>query len=285
MTDTAEQLENYDLQEEVKEEGQEEVTEEVKEELKEKEEAQEEKKREFVPINEHENLKAALNEERNRRKEIRRQQESQQAMIQKMEERFAQLQERFGPKEEVPPFDDNPAEHLRYQQSKLQEQINEQKTEAEKRKEYEKYQSHIAGLQTRVASHETAFSKQNADYYDAVDYLRERRDKDYQAMGITDPAERAQLVQNDALFIAQNALQREQDPASVFYTLARNYGFSSKPSSAEEKIENARKGQQASKTLGSQAGKKGGLSLQTVATMSDEEFDNLSEDDWERLWQ
>ena len=156
--------------------------------------------------------------------------------------------------------------------------------DSEKRKEFENYQNYVTGLQTKMTSHETAFANQNKDYYDAVDYLRNKRDQDYQAMGITDPAERAQLVQNDALFIAQNALQREQDPASVFYTLARNYGFSSKPSSDEEKIKNAQKGQQASKTLGSRSGKKTGLTLQTVANMSDEEFDNLSEDEWRNIW-
>lgn len=259
----------------------------VENEVTEQDDGKEEADRTSVPIKEHENIKAALNEERAKRKQFaqemaRMEQRFQQTVQQAVEQRFRQASEQAN----VPTYEENPAEHLRYKQMQIEQQLAEQKMTEQQRQEYQAYQQHLSNLQSTMTAQEAAFARENQDYYQAVDHLRAMRDRDYQAMGVLDPVERAQLVQNDALFVVQNALHREQDPAAVIYNMARNYGFKggSQHEQDAEKLKTVQRGQATARSLGSRGSRKGQVSLREVANMTDEEFDNLSDDDWERIW-
>ena len=70
------------------------------------------------------------------------------------------------------------------------------------------------------------------------------------------------------------------------YELAKNYGYASKPSKGQEagkKLETIERGQEASKSLGSGSrADPGKLTLDALARMDDEDFNNLVTD--EKKW-
>jgi len=84
--------------------------------------------------------------------------------------------------------------------------------------------------------------------------------------------------------IAGNAMRRGDSPASVIYKLAQEWGFkngngatqqqAASTAQAAEKIMNAQKGQEASKTLGQVAGSTPnvGMSLEALADLDGDAF-------------
>ena len=99
---------------------QEETTE---EEVTEDQAVEEPKKESLVPL-------AALHEERARRKELQAAQAESNARIQKMEERFQQILEKQNP---APSYDDDPIEHLKANQERLEQQDDRQQDQQAQR--------------------------------------------------------------------------------------------------------------------------------------------------------
>jgi len=146
-----------------------------------------------------------------------------------------------------------------------------------------------------------AFAVKAPDFGAAYQHLLSVRNQELEALGVTDPSQRQQIMSQEERSIAAQAFQARRSPAETIYTLAKLRGFTGKQahasngqaqaraqSDAAKQLEAAQKGREANATLsGTGASGGGGLTVEQLAAMSDDEFERvyskLSESDRRRL--
>lgn len=152
-----------------------------------------------------------------------------------------------------------------------------------------------------------AFSQETPDFLDAYQHLLKARDAELQALGKVNPQERATIMAREELSIVQQCFAQQRSPAQVMYELARGRGYvfndqqqadeaaaaevaaaekaaaeqaaagasqqeQQKPS-AVARIEAIKKGQGASKSLGTASGGNSApLTAEALADMPEAEF-------------
>lgn len=126
------------------------------------------------------------------------------------------------------------------------------------------------------------FANEHKDFGDAYQFAITARDKELEALGYTDPAQRAALINQEEQWIVTEALKAKQSPAERIYRFAQVKGFKAPAPKVEEKkpagngaekIDQINKGLEASKTLSGVGGGEGGeLTAKMLAEMSDDEF-------------
>lgn len=235
---------------------------------------------------------ATLMEERAERKRLSDELASRSQRIEKMEQRFVQMMERFGAPQQTPqqqPLDveNAPIEVLKSVQQRLDEREKREKEQAER---YQTQQS----INAQISARENAFRQATPDYNDALEHLMGVSEHMYRSMGVQDPAMLSQMVQHDMMNIAVGALKFGGDPAKAAYEIAKRTGFTGKvvekdnqPRGAngqfqkpEEKIEQMEKVQKAGKSLSSGNGEQPPpLTLEALAEMDDDDFDK----NWDKV--
>jgi hypothetical protein len=247
----------------------------------------------------------ALQRERDKRREIQAKLDAQQAMIQRIEGRFQQfqLQQQQQPQQQPqrpPTVDEDPIAVLRQVAEDRQQTIQE-KQQAKARQEFE---GHIAGF-------EAQFRPQAPDYDDAAIFLAQRRDQDLIDAGHLDPKVRKEIMYHDMAVLAVNAVQRGVNPAQVAYNMAKRWGYQPQGQqaqgqqaqqaqqdapprapngqfqAAEQKLEMAERGQQASRSLSAGGGRAPpGLTVEALDAMSDDDFWQVAHDEkkWRKVW-
>lgn len=233
----------------------------------------------------------ALHEERIKRKELAARLEAKEKADAEyrasIEAKLARLTNPPPPKPDV---EKEPVRALQHDIGETRELI---KPLAERLNTFEQGQRRMAAeadIANRTVASEVEFLKKNTDYHDAVAHLQKVADLNLQAMGIDDPVQRANLIKQQSLGLAHQALQAGKSPAEVAYQLAKNYGYQGKkpePAAEEKKLETIAKGQQESKSLGGGGATKtgGAITLEQLERMSDEEIDELIANDkeWNKL--
>ena len=147
----------------------------------------------------------------------------------------------------------------------------------------------ITQLQNVAMSAEREFAAQTPDYNDAAQYLQGFRSKQLERLGYT-PQERGAMMAQEALSLAARAFQRNENPASIIYEMAKISGYSQKAadpaaengaSSTEEsarRLQTVQRGQGQSLSL---SGARGAAPKQMSATrlleMSPDEFAKFAE--------
>lgn len=252
----------------------------------EKPEVKEEKppeERKMVPLE-------ALHEARMKEREYREQLKK---VEQEAAERFAKLEQRLqilqSPPKQVPKFEESPLENLKATAEESQSQLKE----VQKQLETFNQQGEISRQEQLVRHHtqvaEQEFSKSTPDYVEAVAHLQRVIDNNLQVMGIESPVERANIIQQQALGLAQQSLKSGKNPAEIVYQMAKNYGYAPKKLETKEetKIEQIKKGQESSQSLGSSGKAEQPLTLKSLEAMDDEDFDALVQNDkmWKKLIQ
>ena len=250
-----------------------------------KSEEQEEKKGSHkVPV-------GALQEERRARQAAQQELTEFREKYGKLEGRLEEIAKRVQPQEQAPNFEEDPAAALKYEQERLARQMAEHDEKIGNYNKQTEVQQQWVQFQNQVSADENAFKRENAHYDAAADYLRETRRAEYRALGAQDPAMIEQWVQSDAVQIAYGAMQQGKSVAQAVWDLASTRGY--KPPEANgdnsgdeaaQKLAQVEKGQKASKSL-SQAGGNTeiSLSLEAVASMTDEEFASIPESKWREL--
>lgn len=206
-------------------------------------------------------------------------------------EKMAKLEKRLellaNPPPPVPKFEDDPANHLKAQLEATRQEIEPVKQQIAQQQEVFRRQQAEAQLTNAVQAAESEFVKAQPDYLEAVAHLQRVADANLQLMGVDDPAERAAAIRRDAMAMAARALQAGRSPAEMAYQLAKNQGYAPKAAtnSNSDKIANIQKGQKATPSMPSGGGvKKEGISLEDIANMDDDQFDEmLSDDNWKKL--
>ncbi len=94
-------------------------------------------------------------------------------------------------------------------------------------------QQQVSTAQAQAAQHQAALSgleqqfilAGHPDYYERVSFLRERRNRELELMGYADPAERSQIVANEAAMLVGGAIRQGRNPAAVAHELSQQWGY------------------------------------------------------------
>lgn len=234
---------------------------------------------------------------------------------QEAEKNLATLNGRFGILEElarsagkpqaapeaIPDVDTDPVGHFRAKAAEAERQLSEINRWRQSQEANATAMNNVQRLQQIAVAHENDFSQKTPDYQDAASYVRNARDQELQYMGYADPAIRMQIIQNDALQIAAQALQSNMNAAEVVYNIAKARGWAGKkaeasppaptpppapvPTADAKKIATIAKGQEANKSLGQvNGGANPPMTMDTLLAMSDEDFEKATKGNkWRQL--
>jgi len=230
------------------------------------------------------NYKAAMHEEREKRKILQREFEETKAKTQRMEERFNELmyrQQQAQQQEAIPNFETDPLGALEYRSRKLSDQVYyQQQLEQQRQQEAAKNQE-MSNLRYICNEKITDFIKKTPDYIDAYKHVMKTQEEELEIAGYN-KEQIHQLLGQYEVFIANKALLDERNPAEAIYEIAKKRGYAKNSTDSADKIENLKKGIATSKTLtgkgNSISGKK--ISLEDVVNMSDAEFAKF---DWKNM--
>lgn len=231
----------------------------------------------------HDNLQKALHAERSKRKEN----DEYRQKFAEIETRLAQLtpQERKDAKAEAekrPDASKDPLAALDYALNKI-EQYERQETERTQQTEAQRQQqAQLQRFASYVNEQETQFAEATPDYYDAVQWVRDKRSEHYQALGYTDAAASQQAMQ-EAQQLAVLAVRQQRSPAEVAYSYAKALGYApSQQPAGDQKRDDAgryqkmKDGQKASKTLSGPGAKvKTEATLESLIDMDDDPLEAL----------
>lgn len=262
---------------------------EVEPEVPEAEKAPEKPPKGFVP-------QGALHEERERRKELQRQiaavqnESAQRQSV--LEQRFMQIQNAIAQQNapKPPSFDEDPVAALKHGVDTTQEELRQirqyQQQEWQRQQEGQARQQYIGQLAGAVSQAEAEFAQEKPDYLEAVKHFKTVRAQQLGALGYA-PAQVSQMLDNEALAIADTALRNGRSPAEAAYLMAEAAGWKKKeekPAENVQKMESLQKGTKAAQSLGSGGTPTGKLTVDAVASMSEDEFDDfMKSGGWSKL--
>jgi hypothetical protein len=134
-----------------------------------------------------------------------------------------------------------------------------------------------------IQAAEMAFKADHADYDMALNHVRAKRTRELTGTLGLNPQQAAQALAQEEMMIAGNAIRRGDNPASVMYKLAQEWGFGAtngngatpqaaqQTAAAAEKIAAAQNGVANAKTLGNVQGQSAsaGMTLEALADLDD----------------
>ena len=244
----------------------------------------------FVP-------QGALHEERAKRKqaaqEVERIRYEQEQYRQTVENRLAQMQNAWQQQNQpkVPAYEEDPVTNLKHVADSTQEQLAQiqayQQHEWNKQQAYAAQQQNKERLERAVAEDVREFVEQAPDYLEAYQDLKQKRFKQYSALGYP-PEQALQIVNQEEYQLAATAFQNGRSPAQAVYEMALAYGYTKKEavkaSENAQKMETLQKGVKAASSLGSGGAPTGKVTVDAIAQMDDEEFDGfMKSGGWNKL--
>lgn len=235
--------------------------------------------RKYIPL-------GAVQEERKENKRLRAEMEELKTKWTGGEAKLNALITKLQPKEELPAYSEKPLEHLKAKNDALEKNIQEIRAADEKRGKETEQQTQLRNFESQVVASERAFSAKQTDYGEAVSKVQEMWRGELEEAGLEPEQVENALLSRGRMF-SYEAMKRNQNPAEAIYKLAQRFGHK-----AEKKEENKDKdklrqiahGQEAEKSLAT--GKSGGeMSLEALATMSEDELDSFVADpkNWAKI--
>lgn len=184
--------------------------------------------------------RAALKEERSKR-------QTQEAELADLKRQIAELrgggerrpghQDAFGAPIPDPNQDPNGAFIAAVEYARRAQQEALQAAQQERQQQEER--QYLETLQSQFSTAETEYSAAVPDYFDAVTHLRTARMAEIQAFGYPEQ-EAAQIFAQEAMQLAEAALQSGQHPAAVIYKVAHQRGYQARPAQPDPAAEAAR---------------------------------------------
>lgn len=244
---------------------------------------------------------AALHKERERRKAVEAEYAKSRETQARLDERLAILNEAMKPKPE-PKGPANPLEEadisaeedplgaLAQLQRRNQFLIQERSRSADESRHQSEARTVFENVQNTYKADAARMIAENPSFKDAYAFLMKGRDAEYQALGMTDPAQRAAAIAKDEAEIVIGALKGGRSPAETIYAIATARGFAPtaaapadgtmKPTAsstqATAKLQQIRNGQAAAATLSGTGGTPSeGLTAESLASMSQADFDAM----------
>jgi hypothetical protein len=225
---------------------------------------------------------AALHEERRERQRLQNELAEQRRVMDTVNKRLEVL---MTPRPQVPNPNENFAGYIDHRFSELAQQNQQTQQALADRQQREDQQRQIQALASQVINSAAQYAKEAPDFHEAVGHLNTTRARELMALGVPE-VQAAQQAQMELDQAAMTWAAQGQNPAQIAYEFAKARGYAPKQAqqTPQEKIATQQKGMQASRSLGSGGAAPGKLTAQALADMSDEEFANLSESDWRKVW-
>jgi len=193
---------------------------------------------------ERDNYRRAMKEERQRRQEI----EARLEKLEGLKEQIEKLSAARQPETKDPEFMEDPKGYVDLQSKKVQEAI--QRLESQAKEGSSRAQEQLAQMQfmQNVQSDESQFIRQNPDYYEALNFIREQRRTELEELGIEDEQEIAQIINREELQAAAVAMNKGTSAAAHYYNRAKRLGYAKEQDTsgideAAERMERAQKAQ------------------------------------------
>lgn len=237
------------------------------------------------------NYKAAMEAERREKAELKKQfaqTREENEKLKSLYERIIKSANEQSTKQDDNPivsYDENPIEHLRQRaelaEKKLQEIDQDKNQSREQLQQQQAMQKFIGAYQQQAAE----FAKTNQDFQDAYKFAVEARLNEYETFGYT-KEEAAAMANEDEMAIVAQCLRNGVNPAEKIYQFAKMRGYQGKqPVNKEipnnlQKLETIERGLQASKTVNQGGSKPTELTLDAIAAMDDDEFNQV---DWSKV--
>jgi hypothetical protein len=200
------------------------------------------------------------------------------------EQKLNALLERLqGKKEEPVAYDKDPLTHLKSKNDELEAKIKALSDADQQRSKETETTTQLQAFQRDVQSAERSFAAKQPDYGDAVARVQEMWRAELEVAGVPENFIDTMLAKKGAQF-AYAALQKGENSAEAVYKLAQRYGYKSAPKEEnkdKDKLKTIARGQEAEKSLAS--GKGSDMSLEALASMSEEELDEFVEKGWGKL--
>lgn len=252
-----------------------------------KTEVKEEKPVKDSPETQIEKLNAALREQREEAKRLKEERKRDAEKLTSLEQGWTKFQEALKKSENAPPpYEKDPLENLRLEKERLSKEVDELKGFRKSQEETTSRQTQMQRFQEQVRSQVYEFESRTPDYNDAFTHVVELEKSRLEALGV--PAEH--LPQALGAWEAQTAalaLRNGKNPGEVIYQLAQRLGY--KPKAGEKKQEKSledlkrfSEGQEAAKGL-SGGGGEAELSLESLATMDEDQLTQFVTKNWSKL--
>jgi hypothetical protein len=138
--------------------------------------------------------------------------------------------------------------HFRNSQQQKQAEVEQQQQQAAKQRE-------VQALSNYAAPFEEDFKVANPDYDQASQHLYQSRLDELKAI-YNDPDRAQEQITQELLDLISTARQRNEDPAAIVYSLAKQRGFNGKVAISNavdkgaEQLQTIKRGQQAARTVG-----------------------------------
>ncbi len=240
----------------------------------------------------------ALHEERQRRKELQQEvQRMQQAQAQRdevlnqrlqlMQQQFAQQQQQPAQAQpQIPSLEQDPIGHFTAQIEQLPQQLAHAQQFQGQVQAQQQEAANMQAMHGVVRQHEVDFEQRTPDYAEAVNFLQQNRLNELQALGVP-PAQAVQQVRTEARNLVLHFMnQRVPNVAEATYNFAKARGYTPKQAAAAaataaaavatpdpaQKMQAMAKIAGAAQSLGSAGAAQNGLSLESLANMSDDDF-------------
>lgn len=247
---------------------------------------------------------AALQEERAERKRLRdelQQVRTQQEVLVQRILANQQPQQAQQPAPQIPDFQQDPVGHLRAQNDLLTRQMQALVGHLSGQEQQQQYWSQQQAAQQQlanyVATEEHAFRAQAPDYDAAAAYVRQAREAEYRALGMTNPMEIQQAMQGEIAQMANIARNTGTSIAEAVYNLAKSRGYKAGAPSARAgqgagsqqdaaaRLATIAQGQQQAASLGNAGGAAPpGMSIERLLAMDDAEFSKATGGmNWQKL--
>lgn len=230
----------------------------------------------------------ALQEERTKRQQAQDRVQALETQNNTLLERMNKfLMDQQAPKQEAPPapqipdFIDDPVGHIEGLKAQFQQELVALRQELSGNTQYNQQQAQHNQLLQQVVVHENEYRAKTPDYDQAVDHFRAMKANEYAVLGLNQVQIQQQLSK-DATGLAQMAMQRNQNPAEVLYSMAKALGYKAGTPTTETgqppaPPKAAPTSLSSLPATGRAPDEKGKITAKDIATMSNEDFDKMWE--------
>lgn len=232
-------------------------------------------------------LRVPLREERERRRQAEQAVQDLTNQQRQLAAALAQVAPHLLPKKDATPsgpdWETDPAGYLKESISELKQSLATVRKQQEEQAQ-DAQQKQAFEMATRAVSDlERSFVQQTPDYYDALDFVRNKWRARSEVLGV--PKEQVDLVVKEQLQrLGLISLQTGVNPAERLFALAKVEGYTGSKESASAKLDTIAKGQQSAKAQRSSApASDGATTIEDAVRLSVKAFQKMTDEEFQRL--
>ena len=166
----------------------------------------------------------ALQQERAEKKQLRDELKAYREWQAQLTQRLQQLPQQ----QQAPDPQTKPLEYINHVLGTMQASTAELQQWRQQQEQTAHRQAAVQQYVSWATAQEQEFAKTQPEYHEAYRYAADTRDRELQALGYMDPAQRAAIVRQNTAEIIDNAVQQGRNPAELVWEYAQARGFTPK---------------------------------------------------------